>query len=186
MHIAINDSPLSSGHSARGVGVYTKLLIESLRKYVPEHSYTLFTRPENIPKDADVVHYPFFDPFFLTLPLRKFRPTVVTVHDLIPLVFPSHFPKGIRGSIKWQIQKMALRGVSHIITDSDTSKNDVAAIVGFPKERIHTVYLAASSAFSKPIPSKTKLHLPKMYVLFVGDVNWNKNVYGLLDVVSSL
>ena len=96
MNIAINTLPLSTEHRMRGTGVYTKNLIDALQKYEKKLSYTFFTRVTDIPKNTDLVHYPFFDPFFLTLPFPKPFPTVVTVHDLIPLVFPDKFPAGIQ------------------------------------------------------------------------------------------
>src|SRR5258706_5833567 len=102
MNIAIDITPLETGHSGRGVGIYTKNLIESLQKYEKKHTYILFTPKQGVPKNTDIVHYPYFDPFFLTLPLIKTKPSVVTVHDLIPLVFPEKFPPGIRGYMKWQ------------------------------------------------------------------------------------
>ena len=128
MKIAIDITPLESAHRARGVGVYTKNLIDALETYGKQHTYLYFTGHQLVPPDADVVHYPYFDPFFLTLPLVKPKPTVVTVHDLIPLVFPYKFPAGIRGNIKWQVQKLSLHGAKRIIADSNSSKNDSKTI----------------------------------------------------------
>jgi glycosyltransferase involved in cell wall biosynthesis len=177
MHIAIDTTPLSSGHSGRGVGIYTKFLIEALQKYENSHSYSFFTRGQKVNAKADVIHYPYFDPFFLTLPLIKVKPTVVTVHDLIPLVFPAHFPSGIRGLVKWQLQKMSLRNVHRIIADSHSSKNDIARIIGYNTSAIDTIYLAPTIDIKKCEEIKS----PEQFVLFVGDVNWNKNIRGLLQ-----
>ena len=69
MRIAIDTTPLESGHKDRGVGMYTKLLIEALQKYEGNHSYHFFTRGQKVPKNVDIVHYPYFDPFFITLPV---------------------------------------------------------------------------------------------------------------------
>ena len=91
MNIAIDTSPLASGHQERGIGMYTKELIAALSMYASNHTYVYIEKKGAIPKNIDVVHYPFFDPFFLTLPMSVRKPTVVTVHDLIPLVFPSQF-----------------------------------------------------------------------------------------------
>ena len=191
MRIAIDLSPLSSGHSNRGIGVYTKELIGALQTYEKCHEYIISdgkTKPSSL---IDVVHYPFFDPFFLTLPLSKLHPTVVTVHDLIPLVFPKHFPAGFRGNIKWQIQKQSLKGVKHIITDSIASKDDIHRICGRSKESIHPIYLAPSSLYDR-IPTKEailivqkKYNLPESFLLYVGDVNWNKNIPGLIKATAS-
>lgn len=192
MHIAIDISPLSSGHQGRGTGVYTKELINALQTFEPQHTYQLVDGKGEDVKKADLVHYPYFDPFFLTLPIIKKKPTVVTVHDLIPLVFPEKFPTGIRGSIKWQIQKVSLLGANRIITDSDSSKRDIHAITGFNEKKIDRVYLAPSAAY-RPINDKTilsslksKYDVTDQFMLYVGDVNWNKNVHGLLRAFAHL
>ncbi len=189
MHIAIDITPLSTGHKDRGIGSYTKLLIEALQKYEPTHTYTLFTRTDSLPKNVDLVHYPYFDPFFLTLPLYKTLPTVVTVHDLIPLVYPDKFPPGIKGRIKWEIQRFSLQGASRVITDSMQSKEDVIRLTHVSRDKIDVVYLAPGGQFRRMDHVKDKktlekvakkYHVPKDFILYVGDVNWNKNIAGLL------
>ena len=175
MNIAIDITPLKTEHGRRGVGVYTNNLIKSLGQYEKKHSYSFFTRGQKIPKNADIVHYPYFDPFFLTLPIIKAKPTVVTVHDVIPLVFPAKFPAGLRGNLKWQIQKLSLLGIRRVITDSESSKKDISKITGFDANRIDVVYLAPDPIF-KPLRREKRTN---PYVLYVGDVNWNKNVPGL-------
>lgn len=192
MKIAVDITPLESAHRARGVGVYTKNLIDALEKYGKRHTYLYFTGKQLVPQDADIVHYPYFDPFFLTLPIVKPKPAVVTVHDLIPMVFPFKFPAGVRGAIKWQVQKLSLRRARRIIADSLSSKNDIAQIVGIKKEIIDTVYLAPDPAYHPVTDQSTldslrrKYFLSKQYILFVGDVNWNKNVIGLLRAFALL
>lgn len=187
MNVAIDVSPLGTGHKNRGVGTYTKLLIEALQKYEKKHSYYFFTRGQDKPKNIDVIHYPYFDPFFLTLPVITSRPTVVTVHDLIPLVFPEHFPAGVRGMIKWQVQRLSLGRTTRIITDSHASKRDIIRIAGIGSHAIDVVRLAPADVFH-PVTDKvllqivtTKYKLPERFILYVGDINWNKNIPGLLE-----
>jgi glycosyltransferase involved in cell wall biosynthesis len=145
-----------------------------------------------LPQDADLVHFPYFDPFFLTLPPNARTPFVVTVHDLTPLVFPQHFPRGIRGEIKWQIQKRALRAARHVITDSEASKGDVVRLVRLPEDRITAVHLAANPDIQRVSDKKQlaavgkKLTLPQKFFLYVGDLNWNKNVQGLLSAFAEV
>lgn len=192
MHIAINTLPLESGHNRRGTGVYTRQLIEALKRYEPGHTYSLFTRTSGIPRDASLVHYPFFDPFFLTLPIRCPKPLVVTVHDLIPIAYPDHFPRGIRGNIKWALQKRALSKAAAVITDSEQSKQDIARYTAIPGERIHVVYLAPSGDIGR-VQGTNKLNelvkrydLGKLFILYVGDVNWNKNIPNLLHAFKQI
>ena len=187
MRIAISTLPLTSAHKDRGIGTYTRELVESLKTYKTKHHFSFFTDPAEIPDDTDVVHYPFFDPFFLTLPSFHRKPTVVTVHDLIPLVFPEHFPRGIRGEVKWQVQKRKLLQATHLITDSYCSKKDIIRLAGIPADRITVVPLAPPATMT-PLRDPVKLaetidryHLPHCFAMYVGDVNWNKNIQGLLS-----
>jgi glycosyltransferase involved in cell wall biosynthesis len=176
----------------RGSGFYIDLLVKALEKYYPNNKYIYFTRTEKLPENANLVHYPYFEPFFLSLPLMKALPTIVTVHDLIPLNFPKHFPAGLKGRLKWEIQKKSLFGCRAIITDSISSKRDIKRLVGFPEEKIFVVYLAPASEFqeikdvAKLTSIREKYHLPKNFVLYVGDVTWNKNLPRLIAAVKKI
>lgn len=186
MRVAIDISPLKDNaklaHRVRGVGFYIENLLTSLQSVYTRDIFTSFILPSEIPQETEVVHFPYFEPFFVTLPLRKKYKTVVTVHDLTPLVFPSFFPPGIKGNIRWNVQKRLLSGADHIITDSISSKRDIERIVGVPSSKISVVYLAASEEFTHSVSEerrkeiKDKYGLPEKFVLYVGDVTWNKNL----------
>jgi glycosyltransferase involved in cell wall biosynthesis len=181
MRVAINTSALESGHNLRGSGRYVRLLLDSLKKYT-DVSVFPFTSIREISGTVHCIHYPFFDPFFLTLPAALHKPLVVTVHDLIPIVYHNHFPRGLRGSIKWQIQKRRLQKASAIITDSQSSKKDIVRTVNMPENNVFVIPLAPDPIFH-PMKDNTiakKYNLPKDFLLYVGDVNWNKNIPGLL------
>ena len=190
--VGIDISPLKNANRFRGVGFYTKNLVESLQSLIKEnkkYSNWQINLVENWKLEIgnfDLVHYPYFDIFFPTLPKKENMPTVVTVHDLTPLVFPEHYPAGIRGKINWLRQKRNLKKTEAIITDSQKSKQDIVKIVGYPENKVHVVYLAPSFDPKKfkienlKLKAKQKYHLPDNFVLYVGDVNWNKNVPGLV------
>lgn len=184
MKIVISLAPLHSGSKTRGVGVYTKNLVKTLQTEYPEDQFILTTHSYYDPQ-ADLVHLPFFDPFFLTLPNRFPLPTIATIHDVIPLLFPRFFPRGIKGSLKWRIQRQRARRLTHILTDSQVSKRDIQRVFTLPLEQITTVPLGPSLTprkLSSPelINIKQKYNLPSQYFLYVGDLNWNKNVPGLI------
>jgi hypothetical protein len=110
--IAINISPIFDGNSIRGVGYYTTHLIESIQQEIKNNKEYRGWSIKLIKKDIttksgkyDLVHYPFFDPFSLTLKIDRYIPTIVTVHDLIPREFKKQFPVGIKGELKWFVQK---------------------------------------------------------------------------------
>jgi len=173
----------------RGVDVYATSLYNVLAStHSRDKSFLSRGKPGNQP--VDVIHYTFFDPFFLTLWSKKRKAKyVVTVHDLIPLKFPLHFPVGLRGKLKWFLQKRALLGSSAIITDSTRSKDDIASITGFPQVKIFVVPLAAghTTVNEKMVRTvRSEYALPDRYILYVGDINWNKNVPGLIKAFGSL
>ncbi|MEK7517278.1 MAG: glycosyltransferase family 1 protein [Patescibacteria group bacterium] len=195
MRIAIDVSPLTSKkslqHRVRGTGFYIEYLKKHLVSYYPNNQYIFFTRGEKIPENVDLVHYPYFEPFFLTLPFARKYKAAVTVHDLTPLVFPRNFPSGLRGIIKWKIQKFLLEKIDALIADSESSKNDILKFTNIPENKIHVVYLAASPSFKKINTSalqsiKQKYKLPDKFVLYVGDVTWNKNLPRLVEAIKKI
>ena len=193
MKIAIDISPLQSGHKVRGVGFYLSYLKKALLEYYPENHYLFFQQDDKLDDSIDLVHYPYFDPFFLTLPFIKKHKMVVTVHDLTPLVFPQHFPAGIKGKLKWQAQRFNLQKVEGVLTDSNASKKDIEKIAGVDSEKVSVAYLAAGEEFKK-LPREDaslmyitkKYNLPPEFVLYVGDVTWNKNVPRMLEAIKKI
>lgn len=196
MKIAIDVSPLQSerllAHRVRGTGFYIENLKEALLKYYSQNEYIFFTTKQKLSSYLDLIHYPYFEPFFLTLPFIKKYKTIVTVHDLIPLVFPKHFPAGIRGSIKWRIQKWSLHQVNAIITDSECSKKDIIQYTNISNKKVHVVYLAAGEDFKKletgnwKLEIKSRYNLPDRFALYVGDVTWNKNLPRLIEAIKKI
>lgn len=183
LKIALVQPPII-GHKDRGTGIYTDKLYQKLKAH-NEVDVSLINIKDRLDK-FNVVHYPYFDPFFLTLPLIKKKPTIVTVHDLIPLKYPQFFPKGIKGYSKWQIQKFSLKQSDAVITDSYSSKEDIIKYTGINKDKIQVIYLGVRDGFKiieskKVLESvKKRLKLPEEFLLHVGDVNYNKNIEGLI------
>lgn len=197
MRIAIDHSPISEGsktlHKIRGTGFYTKHLIAALVKYHPENEYIFLTPGEKIEKKVDIYHYPYFEPFFLSLPIRKPGKTVVTIHDVTPLVFPQDFPVGIKGRLKLGIQKILIKRVDSIITDSQSSKNDIEKILHIPSSKVFSIPLACSDTYKQINISKAKkeeilkkYNIPENFILYVGDATPNKNLKRLVDACSEL
>jgi glycosyltransferase involved in cell wall biosynthesis len=178
-----------AGSGPRGVDVYARNLYNNLSSILGHGKVTL-SYDLGANHHADLTHYTFFDPFFLTLWGKKHTSKfVVTVHDLIPLVFPNHFKIGIRGHLKWLLQRQALRAASAIITDSECSKRDIAKLTGIHSDKIHVVPLSGGHGTTTQNLVKVvrrEYKLPAEYLLYVGDINWNKNVPGLIDSFAQL
>jgi glycosyltransferase involved in cell wall biosynthesis len=172
------------------VGFYVQNLKKSLLEYDKKNTYEFLESTKNISAQFDILHIPYFDPFFIHLPLIKKSKLIVTVHDLTPLVLPELFPIGKKGRLKWELNKQLLKRADAIITDSNSSKDDINRLTGIPQEKIHTVYLAAGEEFKQlNLPTtknqqlRTKYNLPSQFVLYVGDVTANKNLPKLLDAI---
>ncbi len=185
MKIAFCVSPLFNSHSVRGIGAYTKNLLKYLKQNSGLHIQEF--SDINEVKIADIVHYPFFDLFQRSLPIPKKIPTVVTIHDVIPLTNPTAYPPGIKGAFNNYLQKLSLKNVAAIITDSVSSKEDIIKYVKVSAEKIYPIALAPTSHFRKINRTeelkrvKDRYHLPGKFALFTGNVNWNKNLLNLSE-----
>jgi glycosyltransferase involved in cell wall biosynthesis len=175
--IPYNDKQIEN---KRGVDLYTDKLIEGVKS---KQDVKLV---KNL-SDSDLVHLTAVDFFGKPENHLLDYPYIYTIHDLIPIKFPNHFPKGIKGSIKWMFNKRILKKSQVIITDSEGSKQDIVNLLNYPEEKIAVIPLAAREQF-KPMTAeqkekfksvKEKYSLPDDFVLYVGDVNWNKNLPGL-------
>ncbi len=189
MKVSLPIHGLQGQSHTRGIGVYAKELLKSLQKLFPQ-DYYYSTTNQYVTSYPDLIHYPFFDPFFLTLQLDRKVPTIVTIHDLIPLKFPLHFKAGLKGKLKWLIQRSRVKHAIQIITDSECSKRDIVEILGFAPSSVTVIPLGPSNApiVPKRLGSQIRkdYHLPAKYLLYVGDINWNKNVEGLIKSFNHL
>jgi len=179
MKVGIDISSLHSMSKGRGIGFYTRYLIDSLRKYTDIEVVVFDTPGKN--EKVDLVHFPFFDFFRPTLKISRDTPTVVTIHDVIPLLFSKHYPPGIKGRINLFRQKQSLKKVKAIITDSKTSTSDAVKIFKVSEKNVFTVYLASGNHFTKLSDMEvrkriSKFNLPEKFLLYSGGVNWNKNL----------
>lgn len=167
LRVAIDDTPLHSGHAVRGMGFYTNNLINSLKQNI---SISLTT-------NNDILHIPYFDLFSRTLKINPKIKTIVTVPDVIPLLYPSIYKPGLKGKINFYFQKRELQKADAVITISETSKKDIVRLLDIPAEKVFVTPLGPGNPHNK---SKSKIELPHNFVLYVGDINWNKNINNFL------
>lgn len=186
MHVALIKPP-NINSSVRGIGVYTSELKNALAKR-PGVTVDLinFSDLKSSQFQYDLIHFTYFDLFFLTLPPILNTKSIVTVHDLTPLVFPDGFKYGLRGEIKWQVQKRLLSKSDSIIAVSQCTKKDIIKHTSFPENKIKVIYEAAADAYTiikvanKLTGFRKLFNLPERYLLYVGDINYNKNISTLI------
>jgi len=174
--IAIVSGVNSTLDAVRGVGVHNSELFKAIGVLKNENFKFI-----NDPSKTDVTHYTKFHPFFISLPfIKPSKKVVLTIHDLIPLIYPDHFPSGIKGSIRFLINKFLIwKNVDEIITISETSKKDICRFLGVDPNIVHVIYLAPKEIFKKK-KVVTSHKLPKQFALYTGDINYNKNISNLV------
>jgi len=130
---------------------------------------------------VDLAHVPYF-----ASPLCPTVPTVVTVHDLIPMLLPA-YRDSIWVRLYTHLVAAAARRARLIITDSLASKNDIVKHLRVPAERVRVISLAADPA-CRPVTDKMalaavrrKYGLPDRYVLYLGGFDQRKNLGALLQ-----
>ncbi len=191
LKVLIDTSPLQNANSLRGVGMYTRYLAEALEK---KRSVEIRRKDSSGPEKGwipDITHYPYFDLFFPTLPALRKGKTVVTIHDVIPLKFPQFYKPGKRGTLSFLRQRLILQSVDAIVTDSEASKKDIVKHLKVKPDKVHVTYLAANPHIQKPHHTKvTEVRntycLPEKYILYVGDINYNKNLPQLIKSLKFL
>ncbi|MBQ6438409.1 glycosyltransferase [bacterium] len=166
----------------RGVGRYTRWLLETLEE---RGQVTLTDKRET----ADIVHYPWWDLYKATLQkVNSDQKLVVTVHDIIPYLFPDDYPVGIMGKINFWRQRHRLRQATMVIADSNATKKDVSEKFHLDSEKIKVVYLAANPNLQPAsnqdiVQVKKSYALSERYILYVGDINFNKNLPQLIKAL---
>mgnify|MGYP000807993386 FL=1 len=83
----------------------------------------------------DVFHATFFDDYFL--PYIGDKPFVITVHDMMPEIFPDYFRKP---NPETKRKKDLCEKAAAVIAVSENTKKDLIRIMDIPEEKIHVVY----------------------------------------------
>jgi glycosyltransferase involved in cell wall biosynthesis len=133
----------------------------------------------------DLAHVPYF-----ASPLFPRTRTIVTIHDLIPLLLPLY-----RGSLLvrayTRLVAIAARRADAIIADSECSKRDIVRLLGVDASRVRVVYLAANQRYQRVIDTTSvsqKYSLPRSakYLLYLGGFDQRKNVRVIIQAFSQL
>lgn len=189
MRIAFDLSSTHSDHQFRGIGFYTQNLWQAMQKIAKNDKDIVLTPyTPNSSNSFDLIHFPAFSPFFFSFPFNQIQRSIITVHDLIPIQYKQHYPAGLKGNLRWQTQRIALKFAKHIITDSDASRKTTQKLVGIKERKITTTLLAADSHFRRILNQSNlqdtvnKFQLPNKFILYVGDLNWNKQIMMLARI----
>jgi len=185
-----------------GFGFYVSNLIKALERFssgctfelirpdsekdfsTPQRFYwDQFVYPQKATKaKVDLLHQPCF-----SAPLFFRGPVVITIHDIISLLFPENIPFASRMFYsKWM--PFTYSKAQRIITISDSTRDDIIRVLKIPKEKIEVIPQAVDEKFERPAKidevsrAKSKYGLPKDYILHVGTLEPRKNLKFLIEV----
>lgn len=139
---------------------------------------------------ADIVHatYQTIAP---AVYLRKPKRFIVTVLDLIPLLYPDVLKKDLSTRLQWALTPGALKKADAIITISEFTKKEVVRLVGIDASKIFVVYLAADRTVYRPMnkiecKQKFGLDISEKHILVLASNNANKRMDLVHKVISEL
>ncbi len=122
--------------------------------------------------DYDVFHPTFFDDYFLRY--LKDRPFVLTIHDMMPELFPDYFKKNDQQVVA---KRKMVSLAAAIAVPSNNTKEDVVRLLGVAPERITVIHRGSPEV--EVVKEDAIVDSP--YFLFVGARDVYKNFMGLLN-----
>lgn len=132
-----------------------------------------------------IAHVPYF-----ASPVRPSAPTVVTVHDLIPIVLPAYRGSALVRAYTCLVAAGARRADA-LIADSESTGRDIITHLKVDPQRVHVIPLAADSRFRPAAAEelqrvRSRYGLPDRYVLYLGGFDRRKSVTTLLRAFAQL
>lgn len=219
MKIAIEARPIKWSYGT-GIGNYTHSLIRKLSEldtlneytflwpdtnphpYIPfNRKYSFYSLPKEDDREdieiplwlnqekADIFHLP--QNGFRMPPKKAASKLIVTIHDLIPYFIPEMVRPSFLKRFTSEMPKI-VEFSDHILTVSETSKNDIIKIFSIDPTKITVVPSAPNELFRQLPKEETKrvlrnrYHLKRPFILYVGGLNPRKNVCELIYAYSKI
>jgi glycosyltransferase involved in cell wall biosynthesis len=196
-----NFSKVSSPMS--GIKRYEDELFNNLKCLYPYLGLERFPRREgellgNIPASW-VFHRSFGKPDLIHATFQTLAPGfkfsrhlnyVITVHDLIPLVYSSTL-HDFSTRLQWWATPNALKKANHVIADSQFTKEELTRLLGIQPEKISVVYLGIDHTLYHPLdkaPCKKqfKFDPAKKYVLVVASNERHKRMDLVVKILGEI
>lgn len=193
-----------------GIGTYIDNLVRSLAEIDRENHYVLFVDRRgrdllsDLPDNFHLVleqapQYSLRELLALSWKLRGLRldlyhathyvlparvrcPVVVTIHDIIHLLYPEFLPNRLAFFYaRWMIRRSLARG-DRVIADSDNTRDDLMRYFETDGGKIETVYPGVADVYRQRLAREriddvlTKHSVDRPYLLFVGNPKPHKNL----------
>lgn len=135
---------------------------------------------------VDLFHIPYFAPSNFSR-----TPTVVTIHDVIPLRLPA-YRAGKKVEAYMRLVAQAAHKATLIITVSQHAKQDMIDALHLPAERIRVTYEAAGDEYIPITDPETlakvraRYGIGERYIFYLGGLDQRKNVPQLVRAFAHL
>jgi len=206
------------GRAKGGAETYCENLISALRDLDGDHDYTVFVSPDGVAL-ADRLPAPNFTyevvdadylllQRFVRLPQRSARlrldvlhvqrvippvlraARVVTIHDVAHTLRPDLFDSA-EGFVLRRLIAASARRADRIITDSETSRNDISVLFDVPADRITAIPLGVDHGASPEREVSLdelgeRFGIGAPYLLCVGAIETRKNLPLLIEAYARL
>jgi len=180
MKVGIDIRSLQTESAYRGIGRYTKALIEelaqqandmdlefyaSIHRPLPELGRDMIRkivplrRPARITTLWDQILWPSLlkkrkvDVFHATefaLPFLFRGKKVLTVHDLIPITMPSAVRNSLSNRLVYRVRHASIKKADGIIAVSEKTSADLQRELGIPRERIRVIHEGVADRYFLP------------------------------------
>jgi glycosyltransferase involved in cell wall biosynthesis len=135
---------------------------------------------------VDLLHCPYF-----ASPLISLFPTVVTIHDVIPLILKEYSWRKLTTAYNSLVSSAAKRAQA-IIAVSQCSKRDIERTLDISSDRIYVIGNAVDGSF-RPIKDtwllsavRERYNVGDRYVLYFGGFDLRKNVPRMIQAYAQL
>ncbi|MCK5595101.1 glycosyltransferase family 4 protein [bacterium] len=200
-----------------GIGTYTRNLITNILDIDKVNTYTLLGREKELSKYAQKpnvsvkkFHSPIYgiteqviEPLKLwnteflhcphyNIPVVYEGEMIVTVHDLIHLIFPQFLKNKAAYFYAKSLFKLMTVRAKKIIAVSESTKADIVNYLGVKEDNIVVIYNGVSEIFKKDASQeereklRDKLNLRAKYILNISNMKAHKNIEVLIEAYSKL
>jgi glycosyltransferase involved in cell wall biosynthesis len=175
---------LNPGEGAPRIPEAGNLRKASCRRSIPPYSVAeqLYLKGEFARHEPDLVHVPQFN-----VPRIGRIPFVLTIHDLIYLLFPEDSPSRMA---YWGVKRMipsAVKRARRILTVSEYTRSDLIRHLSTDPDKARVTHLGPPDVPKEGLAGdevKKRLGIEGEYALYTGNHSPHKNLKTLLDALS--
>lgn len=156
--------------------------IKVIKQFGHSQVWTNFSLPKEVEKDKlEIFHFPAS-----SIWMNKVRRTVVTIHDISPVLFPELQMASKKMICYFRFLFWLIKNKADIIvTDSDRSREDILKYLKLSKDRVRVIHLGVEPFFCiqdspKADNIRKKFNIKKDFIFFVGAFQKRKNLPGLI------